>query len=144
MGEWIGARLKGGELFELIGDVGAGKTTFTRGLAAGMEVNERLQSPTFTVSREYEARDGLRLVHYDFYRLTEAGIMEDEIYETTQDRNAVVVVEWSGVVAGVMPRDRVTLTMRPVADDEHAREVIYEAEGDAAALIEEYVRVLAA
>ena len=144
MGEWIGARVKGGELFELIGDVGAGKTTFTRGLAAGMEVNERLQSPTFTVSREYEARDGLRLVHYDFYRLTEAGIMADELHETTQDRNAVVVIEWSGVVANVLPRKRMTLTMKPVADDEHAREVIYEAVGDAAALIEEYERVLTA
>jgi tRNA threonylcarbamoyladenosine biosynthesis protein TsaE len=78
LGEEIGHSLKGGEVLELIGDVGAGKTTFTKGLAKGLGVAETVQSPSFTISRMYEAGD-LTLSHYDFYRLNDAGIMAMEI-----------------------------------------------------------------
>lgn len=144
MGEWIGARVSGGELFELIGDVGAGKTTFTRGLAKGMGVSERLQSPTFTVSREYDGRDELRLVHYDFYRLSEAGIMADEIRETAADNKTVVTIEWSDVVAQVLPASRITMTIRSVADDEDARDVFYDTDNEATSILQEYEHVLTA
>lgn len=144
IGEWLGARVTGGEVFELVGDVGAGKTTFTRGLADGMSVRDHLQSPTFTVSREYNGRDELRLVHYDFYRLGEAGIMADEIAETVADPKAIIVVEWSDVVAEVLPVGRATITLQPVADDENARELTYDGAGVAKKLLEECERVFTA
>ncbi len=81
----IGASLAGGEVFELVGDVGAGKTTFVKGLAKGLTVEDDVQSPSFTISRVYDARDGIQLAHYDFYRLYDAGIMANEIAEMTLD-----------------------------------------------------------
>ena len=68
LGYEIGASLLGGEVLELVGDVGAGKTTFTKGLAKGIGVLETVQSPSFTISRVYEG-EKLQLKHYDFYRL---------------------------------------------------------------------------
>lgn len=129
-GEKLGAQLRGGEVFELIGDVGAGKTTFTRGLAKGLGVSEQVQSPTFTISREYDGRDNLTLVHYDFYRLNEAGIMAEELAETVANRQNVTVIEWSGVASDSLPRERVVLRILPVAEDENAREVQISGEGE--------------
>lgn len=142
LGEWIGSKLSGGEVIELVGDVGAGKTTFTRGLARGLGIASPIQSPTFTVNREYSCRDNLRLVHYDFYRLTEAGIMADEIHDTLLDPQAVVVVEWSDVVADVLPDRRVILTIHPVASSENERELI--GSGDGVNILKEYEHATAA
>ncbi len=69
----LGKFMRGGEIIDLVSDVGGGKTTFTKGLARGLLVEEVVQSPTFTISRLYHARDGLELHHFDFYRLPEAG-----------------------------------------------------------------------
>lgn len=127
-GEKIGQMLKGGEVFELIGDVGAGKTTFVRGLAKGLGVTEQVQSPSFTINRVYDALGGKRLVHYDFYRLDDPGIMADELDEVLHDKQAVVVIEWADVVVNVLPRDR--LTLRISADGEDSRIVALEAHGE--------------
>lgn len=105
----IGGRLKGGEVFELVGDVGAGKTTFVKGLAKGLEVEDDIQSPSFTISRLYDARDGLQLVHYDFYRLTDPGIMANEVSEMIRDEKTITVIEWADIVEGVLPESRYTI-----------------------------------
>ena len=109
LGAKIAAVLKGGEVFELIGDVGAGKTTFVKGLAAGLDVNDDVQSPSFTISRVYDARDGLQLAHYDFYRLTDPGIMADELREIVEDAKTITVIEWADIVEGVLPEKHFTL-----------------------------------
>jgi len=109
LGEKLGGLLKGGEVIELVGDVGAGKTTFTKGLAVGLGIDEDVQSPSFTISRVYDARDGLLLSHYDFYRLSDAGIMANELKETTQDPTAVTVIEWADIVDGVLPETRLLI-----------------------------------
>jgi tRNA threonylcarbamoyladenosine biosynthesis protein TsaE len=110
LGEKIGRLLKGGEVIELVGDVGAGKTTFVKGLAVGLAIEETVQSPTFTISRIYDARGGLSLAHYDFYRLNDAGIMADELAETTKDPASITVIEWADIVEGVLPNDRLRIT----------------------------------
>lgn len=109
LAEKIGAVLKGGEVLELIGDVGAGKTTFVKGLARGLGVVDEVQSPSFTISRVYEARSDLQLVHYDFYRLTDPGILENELAEMINDPKTVTVIEWADIVEGVLPETRSTL-----------------------------------
>jgi tRNA threonylcarbamoyladenosine biosynthesis protein TsaE len=110
----IGARLggvfKGGEVLQLIGDVGAGKTTFVKGLAKGLGVDDEVQSPSFTISRVYDARDGLRLVHYDFYRLQDPGIMAAELQEMVHDPKTITVIEWADIVEGVLPEHHLTLS----------------------------------
>ena len=108
LGEAIGRSVSGGEVLELVGDIGAGKTTLTKGIARALGINEPVQSPTFTISRVYDSPKGLRLAHYDFYRLGEAGIMGDEIREAADD-DSVVVVEWAGAVDDDLPEDRLVV-----------------------------------
>lgn len=109
LGARLGALLQGGEVLELSGDVGAGKTTFVKGLAVGMAIDEDVQSPSFTVSRVYDARDGLQLAHYDFYRLQDAGIMANELDEVIRDDTIVTAVEWADIVEGVLPAKRLRI-----------------------------------
>jgi tRNA threonylcarbamoyladenosine biosynthesis protein TsaE len=110
LAEKIARTLNGGEVFELVGDVGAGKTTFTKGLAAGLAVDDEVQSPSFTISRVYDARDDLQLVHYDFYRLTDPGIMADELSEMVADPKTITIIEWADIVEGVLPDGRYTIS----------------------------------
>ena len=117
LGEAIGQSLSGGEVLELVGDIGAGKTTLTKGIAQALGISEPVQSPTFTISRVYDSPKGLRLVHYDFYRLSEAGIMGDEIREAMDD-DSVVVVEWAGAVDDDLPKDRLVVKITTISEEE--------------------------
>jgi tRNA threonylcarbamoyladenosine biosynthesis protein TsaE len=137
-GRTIGAALRGGEVLELIGDVGAGKTTLTKGLAEGLAISEPVQSPTFTISRVYAARDGLHLHHYDFYRLGEAGIMAEDVNEVMHDPAAVTVIEWSGAVSDVLPTDRLQISIH--ATDENERNVTVNAGGERSQALLEAVK----
>lgn len=115
-GERLGAMLVGGEVIELVGDVGAGKTTLTKGIALGLGIEEPVQSPTFTISRLYEARDDLTLAHYDFYRLNEPGIMKLELAETIQDQRTVTILEWANIVDNVLPEDHMMIEIIPTSE----------------------------
>ena len=117
LGEAIGRLVSGGEVLELVGDIGAGKTTLTKGIARALGINEPVQSPTFTISRVYDSPKGLRLAHYDFYRLSEAGIMGDEIREAMDD-DSVVVVEWAGAVDDDLPKDRLVVKITTISEEE--------------------------
>ena len=117
LGEAIGQSVSGGEVLELVGDIGAGKTTLTKGIARALGINEPVQSPTFTISRVYDSPKGLRLAHYDFYRLSEAGIMGDEIREAMDD-DSVVVVEWAGAVDDDLPKDRLVVKITTISEEE--------------------------
>lgn len=116
-GERLGRIFTGGEVIELVGDVGAGKTTLVRGIAKGMGVDETVQSPSFTINRVYDASSGRRLVHYDFYRLSDPGIMRDELAETMNDKDAVVVIEWADTIEQTLPKDRMTITITSTGED---------------------------
>lgn len=115
-GEQLGKLLIGGEVIELVGDVGSGKTTLVKGLARGLAVDDEVQSPSFTISRVYSARDGLTLAHYDFYRLSDPGIMTHELEETERDDKVVTVLEWGGVVEGVLPGDRLIIKLETTSE----------------------------
>ena len=118
LGEQIGARLKGGEVVELVSDLGGGKTTFVRGLARGMGSTDKIASPTFALCKVYQAGNA-EVHHFDFYRLHEAGIMADELAEVIGDPHVVVVVEWADAVQHVLPEDRLTVRItREPEDDE--------------------------
>lgn len=108
LAEMLGAKLRGGEVIELVSDLGGGKTTFTRGLVRGTGSKDRVGSPTFTLNREYTAQK-FTVSHFDFYRLGEAGIVGDELAEVIGDPSYVVVVEWGEIVHDVLPLERMTL-----------------------------------
>jgi tRNA threonylcarbamoyladenosine biosynthesis protein TsaE len=128
LGVKLGAALRGSEIIELVGDVGAGKTTLTKGIAKGLEIDEDVQSPSFTISRVYDTKSDLRLSHYDFYRLDDAGIMADELHEAINDPKNVTIIEWAEIVNGVLPEDRITIHIVPTAED--VREVTLTSNGE--------------
>jgi tRNA threonylcarbamoyladenosine biosynthesis protein TsaE len=113
----FGAALRGHEVIELISDLGGGKTAFVKGMAKGLRIEDTVQSPTYTISRVYEARDNLELHHFDFYRLNEAGVVADELAESSQDPNAIVAVEWGDIVHDVLPLHRVTVRFVNTGDN---------------------------
>lgn len=115
-GREIGSSLEGGSVLELVGDVGAGKTTFTKGLALGLGILETVQSPTFTISRVYEG-DNLTLSHYDFYRLNDYGIMKMELAENLSNPQNITVVEWAGELADILPEKHLRLIFESISED---------------------------
>jgi len=115
----IGQRLRGGEVIELVSDLGGGKTAFVRGLAWGMGSSDKVASPTFTISKLYKSKD-LDLHHFDFYRLPEAGLMAHELRDVSDDPKAVIAVEWGGVVEKVLPKERLTIEISHTGDDNRA------------------------
>lgn len=127
LGEKIGRLMKYSLAIELIGDIGAGKTTLVKGIARGMGIVETVQSPTFTLNRVYQSPSGIGLRHYDFYRLTDAGILHDEINESFNLDETIVVVEWASTVGAIMPEDRLSIEISTIS--EFSRDVKIKASG---------------
>jgi tRNA threonylcarbamoyladenosine biosynthesis protein TsaE len=125
-GEQFGRRCRGGELFVLSSDLGGGKTTFTKGLAKGLGSNDVVGSPTFTVSKVYNCRDGIELHHFDFYRLQEGGMVAMELSELIGDPKMVVVVEWGDIIDDQLPPDRIVVRFDRIASNEDGRTITVE------------------
>lgn len=124
LGEKIGRTLKGGEVFELVSDLGGGKTTFVGGLAKGFGSNDPVASPSFTISYVYERSDHKRMHHFDFYRLDEPGIVAAELAEVENSSETVVAVEWGEIVHDVLLASRVIVTL--TAQNETQRNVRFQ------------------
>ena len=120
-GENFAGELEFPAIIELIGDVGAGKTTFTRGLAKGLGVKEPITSPSFTISKAYALKSGGNLVHYDFYRLPDPGLMADDLRENLTNPKNVVIIEWGESVAELLPENHYKIEIRYA---ENGREII--------------------
>jgi len=121
LGELLGRRLRGGEVLELRSDLGGGKTTFVRGLVRGAGCHDRVSSPTFTLSRVYKTKD-FEIHHFDFYRLSDAGILAEQLSEVIND-NQVVVVEWADIVEDVLPKERLTILLELTAASPDKRRI---------------------
>lgn len=111
----LGRNLRGGEVIELLSDLGGGKTTFTKGLAQAVGSHDKVHSPSFTIENEYKSNN-LVIHHLDFYRLADAGIMRSQLAEILKDPRAVVVVEWADIVNQVLPPDRLTVEIQVTGD----------------------------
>ena len=109
-------------VIELVGDVGAGKTTFTRGFARGLGITSEVTSPSFTISKSYTLKDGRTLTHYDFYRLPDPGLMQDDLSEKLSDKNSIVIIEWGDSVSDLLPKDHIKIKIK--YNDDGSREVI--------------------
>ena len=127
-GKAVGLLLRGGEVIELIGDVGSGKTTFVKGLAVGLGVKDTVQSPSFTINRVYSGHKDITLAHYDFYRLNDAGIMANELSEVIGEQKTVTVIEWGGIANAVLPIDR--LSIKITSPTENSRKLFITSGGE--------------
>jgi tRNA threonylcarbamoyladenosine biosynthesis protein TsaE len=87
-----------------------------------MGSNDKVASPSFTISKVYKTK-AKELHHFDFYRLSEAGIMVNELEELLGDPHMVVVIEWAGVVQKVLPSERLSITFKTI--DENSRQLTY-------------------
>ena len=122
IGEKLGKAAKPGQVFALDGDLGAGKTVMTRGIARGMGLNsDDVCSPTFTIVNEYdENEDGSRasmpLFHFDTYRLGGSDDFLDSGLDEYFDRGGVCVIEWSSVIDDLLPKDTVRIKITGSGD----------------------------
>jgi len=107
----LGKALKGGEVIELVSDIGGGKTTFVRGLAQGADSKDKVASPTFTVNKIYSCPK-FQIHHFDFYRLPNPGPIVNELEEVLGDQAIVTVIEWAEVVQHVLPQKRLQIVLR--------------------------------
>ncbi|TLS35278.1 tRNA (adenosine(37)-N6)-threonylcarbamoyltransferase complex ATPase subunit type 1 TsaE [Pseudalkalibacillus caeni] len=105
LGKRLGEMLEPGSVLTLEGDLGAGKTTFTKGLAVGLGVERVVNSPTFTIIKEYQGR--IPLYHMDVYRLEDSD--DDLGFEEYFDGEGVTVVEWARFIKAVLPEEKLMI-----------------------------------
>ncbi len=120
----LASRLRGGEVLALIGDLGAGKTVFARGLAAGLGVKENVNSPTFVLMKVYRVKDRLgvrQFVHIDAYRLESgAELKQIGVEDFLGKQDTVVLIEWADRVKEILPQKAITIKIKA---DEEKREI---------------------
>ncbi len=127
IGEMLGDRLGAGDMVCLYGDLGAGKTSFSYGVALGLGVQEQyISSPTFTFVNEYKGR--VPLYHIDLYRLKDPEELESIGFEEYIDSDGVTVVEWAERAEDDLPTECLSVYLSYV--DEHSREIGFLAEGE--------------
>lgn len=119
LGSRLGERLKPGSVIAYTGDLGAGKTAFTRGLARGLGISGQVTSPTFTIVNEYEG-GRLPLFHFDMYRLGSADELFDIGWEDYLARGGVCAVEWSENVDEALEEDTIRVDIRR-GENDHQR-----------------------
>ena len=128
----VASVVRGGDLIVLAGEMGAGKTAFTQGLAAALGVIEPVTSPTFTLVRSYDAArsDGRRLTlhHLDVYRLDRLGEVADLAIEELIDPTSVTVIEWGDAISTELPDDRLEITFE-FGDEPDDREISVDTAG---------------
>ncbi len=108
LGQKLAENASPGDIFCLDGDLGAGKTVFARGFAAGLGIAEPITSPTFTIIKEYE--DGrIPFYHFDVYRIGDPGEMEMLGYEEYFYGKGVCLIEWSSLIEELLPQDAVRI-----------------------------------
>lgn len=120
-GELLADALAPGDTIVLTGDLGAGKTQLTKGIAAGLGVTGPITSPTFNILLVHEGR--LPLYHFDLYRLTRAAELEDIDYFATIEGDGVSVVEWGDRFSEAAPADGLVVALRITGDAERRVEI---------------------
>lgn len=120
LGAKLAKNFRGGEVVELSGDLGAGKTALATGFAKGIDSADSVGSPTFTLSKIYHGPK-LTIHHFDFYRLPEPGLMSEQLQEVFEDPKAVTVIEWAGIVKDVLPSKYIQIAILRDEDDDCTR-----------------------
>ena len=147
LGQRLGRALESGQVVALHGDLGAGKTVLTQGIAVGLGITTRVTSPTFTLVSEYQRANGDLLIHIDCYRLgsptQDDGALEALSFglEEIVDRaDAIVVIEWAERVATLLPADHLQVALRYADATPEERQVVFTAQGPQSAVVVEQLQ----
>lgn len=126
LGQRLGQQLKPGAVIAYSGDLGAGKTAFTRGLARGLGIEDPITSPTYTIVNEYPGK--IPLFHFDMYRLSSSEDLFDIGWEDYLTRGGVIAVEWSERVADALDEveNLIRIHIRRDPDNDNGREISIE------------------
>ena len=108
LGLKLGKEAKAGAVFTLVGDLGVGKTVFTKGLAKGLEIDEPISSPTFTIVQVYE-EGRLPFYHFDVYRIGDVEEMDEIGYEDYVYGEGVSLIEWANLIEEILPENRTSI-----------------------------------
>ena len=118
----IGLLLEGGDTILLAGDLGAGKTTFTKGIGKALGINRVINSPTFTIVNEHTS-DKINVYHFDVYRLEDSdeflAIGGDEYFE-----KGISIIEWGEIINDVLPSDAIRIEFSRDLDNENERKLM--------------------
>lgn len=111
LGKKIGNLLFDGALLCLNGDLGAGKTSITKGIALGIGISEDITSPTFTIVNEYSENNRL-LYHFDVYRIGDSSEMYDIGFDEYMESDGIKIIEWSDIIDDILPKERLNIRIR--------------------------------
>lgn len=133
LGKKIGKLLEAGMVIALEGDLGGGKTTFTKGIAKGLGIKEEITSPSFTLEKIYQITKNNKqitgLYHFDFYRIDNPlDMVNYELIEAINDPSGVVVVEWAEKIETELPKEKLIIKFHYLGENE--RELEFVAEGE--------------
>ncbi len=112
--------LRGGEVIELVSDLGGGKTSLTQGLLTALGYLDRVTSPTFTLCNIYLLPSGLEVHHYDLFRLGEVGLVGDELTEGFHDPRQITILEWANTAGSRLPPDRLRILISVTGETSRA------------------------
>ena len=107
LGKKLGEEASPGMIYRMTGDLGVGKTVFTKGFAVGLGVTDTVNSPTFTIVQEYKGR--LPFYHFDVYRIEEPEEMEEIGYEDYFFGEGVCMIEWAELIEELLPKEAVKI-----------------------------------
>ncbi len=116
-GQQLATKLDWPFCLELVGDIGAGKTTLTKGLVQALD-GDNVSSPSFTINNRYDLANNRQISHFDFYRLGQAGVLSQELVEDLNNDQVSVVIEWGQIIQDVLPKDKVQLI---ISKTDHGR-----------------------
>ncbi|MEE1102046.1 MAG: tRNA (adenosine(37)-N6)-threonylcarbamoyltransferase complex ATPase subunit type 1 TsaE [Agathobacter sp.] len=110
LGEQMGREVKPGTVCTLVGDLGVGKTVFTQGIALGLNIEESICSPTFTIVQVYE-EGRMPFYHFDVYRIGDIEEMDEIGYEDYFYGEGLTMIEWANLIEEILPKDRIDITI---------------------------------
>lgn len=110
LGIEIGQNATKGQVYTLVGDLGVGKTVFTQGLAKGLEIDEPISSPTFTIVQVYD-EGRLPFYHFDVYRIGDISEMDEIGFEDYVYGEGVSLIEWSNLIEEILPQEHIAITI---------------------------------
>ena len=131
LGRMMGEKARPGDVYALIGDLGTGKTAFTRGFAEGMGIEDHVNSPTYTIVQVYDSGE-IPLYHFDVYRIEDPDEMEETGFSDYIYGDGVCVIEWADLIRELLPEDAVIINFErdPAGDPDFRRITVSGMDGD--------------